>query len=161
MDILSSQLSLSSRTLTITAKVADLTNPALTIARVPGAAFVQYVTRWQMGNTIYYAAMENTALNQPTFFAGKAQSVDLCSVSACFPHVMTYPEPGFGGSSETGTVSCPSAPSASNPCTLTINVKLADVGSPAASNPLEEVGGYSLASAHQQGVTTNAQAQAD
>ena len=74
---------------------------------------------------------------------------------------MTYPEPGFGGSSETGTVSCPSAPSASNPCTLTINVKLADVGSPAASNPLEEVGGYSLASAHQQGVTTNAQAQAD
>src|SRR5256714_10683798 len=62
MDILSSQLSLSSRTLTVTAKVADLTNPALTIARVPGAAYVQYVTRWQMGSTIYYAAMENTAL---------------------------------------------------------------------------------------------------
>src|SRR5437870_1792887 len=41
MDILSSQLSLSSRTLTVTAKVADLTNPAATIARVPGAAFVQ------------------------------------------------------------------------------------------------------------------------
>src|SRR5256714_205880 len=92
MDILSSQLSLSSRTLTVTAKVADLTNPALTVARVPGAAFVQYVTRWQMGNTIYYAAMENTALNQPAFFACKAQSVDLCSVSACFPHVITYPE---------------------------------------------------------------------
>src|SRR5256885_11850779 len=54
-------------------------------SRVPGAAYLQYVTRWQMGNTIYYAAMENTALNQPVFFAGKAQSVDLCSVSACFP----------------------------------------------------------------------------
>src|SRR5438094_4849193 len=45
-------------------KVADLTNPALTVARVPGAAFVQYVTRWQMGNTIYYAAMENTARSE-------------------------------------------------------------------------------------------------
>src|SRR5947207_13568054 len=141
MDILSSQLSLSSRTLTITAKVADLTNPALTIARVPGAAFVQYLTRWRMGNTVYSAAMENTALNQPTFFAGKAQSVDLCSVSACFPHVITYPEPAFGGSAETGSVSCPAAPSASNPCTLTITVKVADVENPPGSNLLQELGG--------------------
>src|SRR5438876_1832185 len=161
MDILSSQLSLSSRTLTVTAKVADLTNPALTIARVPGAAFVQYVTRWQMGNTIYYAAMENTALNEPTFFAGKAQSVDLCSVSACFPHVITYPEPSFGGAAETGSVSCPASPSASNPCTLTIAVKVADVGGPTGSNVLEEVGGYAFASAHPQGALTNAQAEAD
>src|SRR5207253_9909007 len=60
MDILSSQLSVSSKTLTVTATVADLTNPADMIARVPGAAYLQYVTRWQMGNTIYYAAMENT-----------------------------------------------------------------------------------------------------
>src|SRR5207244_2228164 len=114
-------------------------------------AFVQYVTRWQTGNTIYYDAMENTALNQPAFFAGKAQSVDLCSVSACFPHVITYPEPAFGGSAETGSVSCPASPSASNPCTLTITVKVADVGGPTGSNLLEEVGGYAFASAHQQG----------
>src|SRR2546423_4976662 len=161
MDILSSQLSLSSRTLTVTAKVADLTNAAAAVGRVPVAAYVQYVTRWQMGSTIYYAAMENTALNQPTFFAGKAQSVDLCSVSACFPHVITYPEPAFGGSAETGSVSCPAAPSASNPCTLTITVKVADVGSPTGSNLLEEVGGYAFASTHQQGALTNAQAEAD
>jgi len=90
-----------------------------------------------MGNTIYYAAMENTALNNPIFFAGKAQSVDLCSVSACFPHVITYPEPlpasgssgpGFTGSMESGGIKCPGAPSASNPCTLTVNVNVADVG---------------------------------
>src|SRR2546421_8965363 len=161
MDILSSQLGLSSKTLTVTAKVADLTNPALTAARVPGAAYLQYVTRWQMGNTIYYAAMENTALNQPTFFAGKAQSVDLCSVSACFPHVVTYPEPGLGGSAETGSISCPVSPSAANPCTLTITVKVADVGSPTTSSLLEEVGGYAFGSAHPQGVLTNAQAEAD
>ncbi|TME52607.1 MAG: hypothetical protein E6I60_09540 [Chloroflexi bacterium] len=161
MDILSSQLSVSSKTLTVTATVADLTNPADMIARVPGAAYLQYVTRWQMGNTIYYAAMENTALKQPTFFAGKAQSVDLCSVSACFPHVITYPEPAFGGVAETGIISCPASPSASNPCTLTITVKMADVGGPTASSLLEEVGGYAFASAHQQGALTNAQAEAD
>jgi hypothetical protein len=123
-----------------------------------------------MGNTIYYAAMENTALNHPLFFAGKAQSVDLCSVSACFPHVITYPEPppasgstgpGFTGSAESGSINCPSAPSASNPCTLTINVNVADVGNPTSSSLLEEVSSYSLASAHQSGGTTNAQAEAD
>ena len=161
MDILSSQLSLSSKTLTVTAKVADLTNPAASVARVPGAAYLQYVTRWQMGNTIYYAAMENTALNQPVFFAGKAQSVDLCSVSACFPHVVTYPEPGLGGSAETGSISCPALSSATNPCTLTITVRVADVGGPTGSNLLEEVGGYAFGSAHQQGALTNAQAEAD
>jgi hypothetical protein len=114
-----------------------------------------------MGNTIYYAAMETTALNQPSFFAGKAQSVDLCSVSACFPHVITYPEPGLGGTAETGSVSCPAAPSASNPCTLTIRVQAGDVGGPAGSSLLEEVGTYAFGSAHQQGVLTNAQAEAD
>ena len=89
------------------------------------------------------------------------QRIDLCSVSACFPHVITYPEPAFGGSAETGSVSCPASPSASNPCTLTITVKVADVGGPTGSNLLEEVGGYAFASAHQQGALTNAQAEAD
>src|SRR5260370_15659873 len=140
MDILSSTLSLASRPLTVTAKVADLTTPAATVARVPGAAYLQYVTRWQMGNTIYFAAMENTALNQPIFYAGKAQSVDLCSVSACFPHVITYPEPLLGGATETGSIKCTSTPSVSNPCTFTINVNVADVGNPTSSSLLEEVG---------------------
>jgi len=87
--------------------------------------------------------------------------VDLCSVSACFPHVITYPEPAFGGSAESGNVSCPASLSASNPCTLTIKVKAADVGAPSSSSLLEEVGSYGFGSAHQQGVLTNAQAEAD
>jgi hypothetical protein len=161
MDILSNSTSLSGNTLTLTTKIVDLSNPAATAAKITGTAFLQYVTRWQMGNSIYYAAMENTALNQPTFYAGKAQSVDLCSVSACFPHVILYPEPGLGGSAENGSIKCPSAPSASNPCTLTINVNVADVGNPTSSSLLEEVGSYSFASSHQSGVTTNAQAEAD
>src|SRR2546426_9174095 len=160
-DILSNSISLSGSTLTVTTRIVDLSNPAATAAKITGTAFLQYVTRWQMGNTIYYAAMENTPLNQPTFYAGKAQSVDLCSVSACFPHVITYPEPDLGGSTETGSIKCPSAPSASNPCTLTINVNVADVGNPTSSSLLEEVGSYSFASAHPSSATTNAQADAD
>jgi hypothetical protein len=161
MDILSNSISLSRNILTVTTRIVDMSHPAATAARITGTTFLQYVTRWQMGNTIYFAAMENTALNQPIFYAGKAQSVDLCSVSACFPHVITYPEPVLGGPTETGSVKCPSTPSASNPCTLTINVNVHDVGNPTSSSLLEEVGSYSFASAHQSGATTNAQAEAD
>jgi hypothetical protein len=163
MDIVGSSLALSpdNSTLTATLKVVDLREPAAVSAAIPGAALQQYLTRWQMGNTIYYAAMSNTAANQPSFYAGSARSVDLCSVSACDPHVLTYPEPNLGGSSETGSVSCPAKPSASRPCTITISVRAADVGSPTPSSVLEEVGSYSLAASHPQGATTNAQALAD
>jgi hypothetical protein len=163
MDLRGTNISLSSldKTLTVTTKVVDLSNPAATAGAIAGTQFLQYVTRWQMGNTIYYAAMYNTAANHPVFYAGKAQSVDLCSVSACFPHVITYPEPGVGGSTERGSVSCPGTPSASSPCTLTIKVALADVGNPTSSSLLEEAGTYAFAASHLQGTTTNAQAEAD
>ena len=67
----------------------------------------------------------------------------------------------MGGSAETGSVSCPASPSATNPCTITVTVNAADVGDPSTLSLLEEVGGYALASAHEQGATTNAQAEAD
>jgi hypothetical protein len=114
-----------------------------------------------MGNTIYYAAMSNNAANQPSFYAGKAESVDLCSVSACFPHVVTYPEANLGGTAETGNVACPATPSVQSPCTITITVNTADVGGPKATDLLEEIGTYAFAGSHPQGLTTVAQAQAD
>ncbi len=162
MDIVGSQLSLSgdTHTLTVTTKVVDLANPALTSARL-AAPLLHYVTRWQMGNTLYYAAMQNTAANEPTFYAGRTQSVDLCSVSACFPHVLTYPEPGLGGTQETGTVQCPATPSVKTPCTVAVKVNSADVGSPTARSLLEEIGTYAFGASHPEGATTNAQAQAD
>ena len=162
MDILDDHMSLSGSTLTVTMSVVDLAHPSDTASAINGTSNLDYVTRWQMGNVIYYAEMQNTSSNSPTFFAGKAQSVDLCSVSACFPHVITYGEPGSpGASSETGSVHCPSTPSIGNPCTVTITVKAADVGSPTATSLLEEVGGYAFASSHPEGSTTNAQALAD
>jgi hypothetical protein len=165
MDIRSSQLRLDGQTLTVTMRVVDLSNPALTAVAIAGTTNLQYVTRWQLGNTIYYAAMENTPANQPIFYAGAAQSIDLCSVSACFPHVLTYPEPGpgptFTGKTESGTVACPASPSAENPCTLIIRVNVADVGSPTSTSLLEEVGGYALAATLQEGAETNATAESD
>jgi hypothetical protein len=162
MDIRSSQLSYSSdgSTLNVTMQVTDLAHPATAVASVAGATNVQYVTRWQMGNTVYYAAMENTAANQPIFYAGAMQTIDLCSVSACFPHVMTYPEPGAGptftGKTEAGSINC-----TSSPCTLTISVKVGDVGGPTSASLLESVGAYSLAAALQEGAEDNASAQSD
>lgn len=160
-DLLDSRMSLSGGVLTVTLKVADLAHPAATAASVPGASFLHYVTRWQLGNTIYYAAMEETAAGNPAFYAGKATSVDLCSVSACFPHVIQYPDTTFGGKAEPGRVDCPTNPGPSNPCTLTIRVAAVDVGSPTATSLLEEVGSYSLAAAAPAGSLTNAQAEAD
>src|SRR5205814_3937219 len=142
-------------------QATNLANPASTILGVLDATNVQYVTRWQMGNTVYYAAMENNAANQPIFYAGAMQTIDLCSVSACFPHVLTYPEPGAGstftGKTEAGTVSC----RASGPCTLTIAVKVADVGNPTSASLLESVAAYSLAATLQEGAENNVTAQSD
>ena len=163
MDMTSSHLSFSSngQVLDVTMQVTDLAHPASAIASVAGATNAQYLTRWQMGNTIYYAAMENTALNQPIFYAGKESTIDLCSVSACFPHVLTYPESGSGptftGVPETGSITCPT----SGPCTLTIHVKVGDVGGPTGHSLLESVGAYSMAAAIQEGAEDNASAQTD
>ena len=166
LDILNSSITLANGVLSVRTQVADLSTTGIAAAvantAVAGspATNLQYVTRWKLGDTIYYAAMETTA-GVPTYYAGAAKSVDLCSVSACFPHVITYPEPAWGGSQETGSISCPAQPSAANPCTLTVQVNAADVGAPTNSSLLEEVGAYSFASAVQSGEITNAQAQAD
>lgn len=76
-----------------------------------GAGAVQYVARWTgppepsssgVRNPIYYVAVEVEADGTPHFFAGKARSVELCSVSGCFPHLVDYPEPPRGGTTVTG-----------------------------------------------------------
>jgi len=78
---------------------------------ITGAQALDYVIRWVgepidsptgTRNPIYYAAAEVTDLGAPTFFAGAAQSTDLCSVSGCFPHLITYPAPPLGGTAVTG-----------------------------------------------------------
>ena len=140
-------------TLTVTMNVDDLTGSTIAAdaTTVTGTQFLQYVTRWQMGNTIYYAMMETTptlaGAGTYSFFAGTAASYDACSVSACDPHAVYYPEAGIGANTiAAGTVDC-----TFKPCTVTIPVPVADVGTPTQNDLLEEVGSYALASAHLQG----------
>lgn len=164
MDVLGSSLAYvrsGGPKLKVTMKVANLKRAAATAAKISGTQMLEYVTRWQMGNTLYYAGMSATGSGKPSFYAGKTGSVDLCSVSACFPHVLTYSEAGSGGTAEHGKVSCPKRPSAKHPCTIRIYVKASDVGRPRPRHLLQEVGVYSFATSHAQGTTTNAQAQAD
>ena len=75
--------------------------------------------------------------------------------------MLTYPEPGAGptftGLPEAGSVRC----SGPGPCTLTISVKVADVGSPTSTSLLESVGAYALAAAIQEGAENNVTAQSD
>lgn len=162
VDLTQSAVSLSAdgQTLKVTMKVADLSDVTGT-SIAAGAPLLSYVTRWVVHgsgqDTIYYAEMETDASGMaPQFYAGAAQSVDLCSVSACFPHVVTYPEAGPGANSVTGALDC-----SAKPCTISISVPVTDVGSPAATTKLEEVGSYAFAESHPMAATTNAQAQAD
>ncbi len=174
MDLLGTRMSLSGSTLKVIDTVVDLSNPTAT-AQALHALFLQYVTRWQMGNTIYYAAFSTMATGQQLFYAGSAQSVDLCSVSACDPHIVVYPEAGQNAHSETGTVTCPSSPSGSSPCTVEIDVNVADVGSPGgvsaattgvtktavSAAALEEIGTYAFASLVPQAAINNLTGQID
>jgi hypothetical protein len=171
MDLVRDGLALSAngQTVRVTMKIADLSAAALQSAAsaVTGSQFLQYVTRWQMGNVIYYAIAETqvtAGTPQPfQFYAGAVQSIDLCSVSACDPHVLYYPDaPAFnGGGAQTGgfTVSGGMADSGSG--TITIPVPIADVGGPTRSSLLEEVGSYAFGSAHPQSAVTNTMAEVD
>ena len=89
--------------------VSSLDEPANALS-VTGARAVNYVVRWVgapvdsptgVRDPIYYAAVE-VGGGDPMFFAGTARSVELCSVSGCFPHVIEYPAPPNGGTSVTG-----------------------------------------------------------
>jgi LPXTG-motif cell wall-anchored protein len=149
-------------------KVNDLTPTTILtdMGQVTGSATVQYVTRWQMGNTLYYAMMETNAgaraAGGDMYYAGTVQTIDLCSVSACDPHVTYYPEsPGTGANTETGSVSCPGTPGPTTPCTITITINASHVGSPTQTSLLEEVGSYVFGSARPMTAITNPQAEAD
>jgi hypothetical protein len=124
-----------------------------------GAAFGQLVVRWQEGRDLYYAEVEQPATGGPSsFFAGGVQSIDLCSVSACTPHYLTYPGPPNGGSEVTGTAD----PAAGGGTTYVLTVPLDAVGDPAPGALLEEVAAYAFAapqSARQP--VTNAQAEVE
>src|SRR5438552_3195103 len=89
-------------------------------------------------------------------FAGQAQSIDLCSVSACDPHVEFYPD-GPTATSVSAVVNC----GGPLPGAICLQVPVADVGNPTSTSLLEEVGAYAFAGARKQSAITNPQAESD
>jgi hypothetical protein len=160
LDILDVQLRLnpSANTLTVTQHIVDLLHPELTAAETGGRDYQEYVTRWRIGTTVYFAAMENSTQGRPAFFAGKPESAGSCSVPTCDLRSLAFPEPGLQRDPagldvrvEHGLFMCPGSPSANQPCALSIVVKLGDIGGPGVTSLLSDVGSYSFTSSHPAG----------
>jgi hypothetical protein len=121
-----------------TVKLADASQTGAAVSAI-GAGVADIVVRWEYRSKLYFASAEVNALGgAPTFFDGASQSIDLCSVSACDPHVLTYPGPDIAPSTSfagTGSVS-------GN--TITFEIPRSDVGNPRNGEPLDSVGAYSL-----------------
>lgn len=162
LDILHSGLQSGGTTLTVTMDVGGNVKDPATVASQAGCPTcqLQYVTRWQMGNILYYAMMETDPVNGPQYFAGQATDIDDCSVSACDPHMLIYPDV-VGGTPEPGTTTCPASPGPTSPCTFSIKVSVADVGNPHNGSLLEEVAGYAFTSTVPQSLITQAIERAD
>ncbi len=126
-DILRVAVAKSGSDLVFTVKTKAALFNAARAAAVPTA---QLTIRWQQGDTLYYAAVQETVAGVPSFFGGKTGSVDLCSVSGCKPNYLTYnayPAPGVvaGTGSHDGD--------------YVLKVPLAAVGNPSSSALLEEM----------------------
>jgi hypothetical protein len=112
LDLRGATVSSSGSNFVFKVDVSSLDDLGQAVSRT-GAGAVDYVVRWigpavvdpidGIRNPMYFAAAESTG-GAPTFFAGKAVTVELCSVSGCFPHVTDYPAPPNGGTAVTGTV---------------------------------------------------------
>jgi hypothetical protein len=140
-DIESVAMSQDSKNLNITVKLRHGT--LADAATAAASSFGRLVVRWQMHNTLYHAGVDQSAAGgAPTFYAGKTQSTDSCSVSACDPHTLDYVAPPVqGGVAATGSVKV------GQNTTYTIHVPLSAIGSPSKHRLLEEVEAYVLASA--------------
>ncbi|MDQ1438657.1 MAG: hypothetical protein QOK43_2286 [Acidimicrobiaceae bacterium] len=126
-------------------------------AKAANALFGQLLVRWQMGDKLYYAGVQQSAAGGAlTWYAGPSGTVDLCSVSACDPHYITYPAPPAGGTAVTGTTA------ATHSTVYDIAVPAAAVGGLKSDSLLEEVMGFSTVSATPAELPlTNPQADAD
>jgi hypothetical protein len=100
-------------------------------------ADAQIVVRWQMGDTLYFAAADATAAGGLSYYGGKTNAVDLCSVSGCKPNYLTYPaSPAVGVVPGTG----------SNDGDYIIKIPLSAVGNPTDKSLLEEMSAFVVAS---------------
>jgi hypothetical protein len=134
-DIRSVKVQRSGSDIVLTVKTDGPLASLATTARMPNA---QIVVRWQMGDILYFAAADTDAAGNMSYYGGKTDAVDLCSVSGCKPNYLTYnafPAPGVaqGTGSNDGNK-------------YVIRIPLSAVGSPTDKSLLEEVMAFVTAS---------------
>ncbi len=111
-------------------------------AQGAAAPYGRLVVRWQMGNVLYHAGVDEDAAGDDTFYAGRTTTTDSCSVSACDPHTLDYVAPPLDGA-----VAATGKAVVGQNTTYTIDVPLAGIGNPKSGKLLEEVAAYVFASA--------------
>ncbi|MDQ1603849.1 MAG: hypothetical protein QOE01_1694, partial [Actinomycetota bacterium] len=143
--------------ITVTTTGGSLADAALG-AKVPD---VELVVRWQQGNKLFHAGIEQGATDAaPTYYAGATSSVDLCSVSGCKPNYLQYGAPPIA---DTATVPGSTSTSAKTGArTYTLTVPRALIGNPTSADRLEEVTAFVTVSPTSSSVQLDsARAQAD
>lgn len=149
MDLREALVSRDGQDLLFRINVSSLDEPANALS-LTGSRAVNYVARWVGApidsptgkrDPIYYAAVE-VGDGDPLFFAGAARSVELCSVSGCFPHIIEYPAPPNGGTEVTGRLV---QGIAGAPDYWEIRVPRDVVGAPSDTSVLESFSVFSLA----------------
>lgn len=151
---------ISGATSTMDVAVTTLAGSLAQGAQQADAPFGQLTLRWQMGNTLYYATVQEDASGQtaPAWSAGPVSSIDLCSVSACDPHYFVYGGPDNGGTAITGTVK-------SNPdgtTTYDFQIPYSVVGNPQSAPLLDQFMAFTSVSAQSNDApVTNPEAEAE
>ena len=146
LDITGTSLTLQGGNLEAAIQVVDPGSAGAQLAAA-GIPFGDYVVRWAYKQHLYFAEAEVVAgagTSQVTFVDGSVQTVDLCSVSACDPHITTYPGPTVAPLSSHLVTGRVVPASGSTPGAIVIDVPVGDVGSPARGSVLDSVGAYSL-----------------
>ena len=95
-------------------------------------------------NPLYYAAAESTG-GTPSFYAGDAYTYELCSVSGCFPHIIEYPRPPYGGTEVTGKKVVFTGKDGVKHYLWVLHVPLSVVGSPPPGARLQSFGSWTFA----------------
>jgi hypothetical protein len=112
-------------------------------ATAAAAPYGRLVVRWQMGNTLYHAGIDQAANGgAPTFYAGKTQSTDSCSVSACDPHTLDYVAPPLAGS-----VSVAHRMKVGQSTIYKLRIPVSAIGNPSWHKQFESVAAYTFAAA--------------
>jgi hypothetical protein len=166
LDLRGLKVSSSGPKIDVTLLVRSLEDPQSALTTT-GAGALDWVVRWSgppvddpetgARNPIYYVAVEVGLDGTPTFFAGEALSVELCSVSGCFPHIVDYPAPPRGGTAVTGELNLTKGADA-----WVIHVPRSLVGIPNSGATLESLSAYTFARLKSASLPfTNAEAEAD